>query len=78
VPQPRGDRNAKLGSGRAFRGLLLVFFLSFFNLIGVIFTLTAFGGLAPWSRWQFIGAFGVLETASCFTSARTRTRRAPG
>jgi hypothetical protein len=64
VQQPRGDRNAKQGSGRAFRGLLLVFFLSFFNLIGVIFTLTALGGLAPWSRWQFIGAFGVLEAAS--------------
>jgi hypothetical protein len=64
VQQPRGDREAKQGSGRAFRGLLLVFFLSFFNLAGVIFTLTALGGLAPWSRWQFIGAFGVLEAAS--------------
>jgi hypothetical protein len=27
-------------------------------------TTTALGGLAPWSRWQFIGAFGVIETAS--------------
>jgi hypothetical protein len=27
-------------------------------------TLTALGGLALWSRWQFIGAFGVLEAAS--------------
>ncbi len=27
-------------------------------------TATALGGLAPWSRWQFIGAFGVLEAAS--------------
>jgi len=59
-----GERNAKQGSGRAFRGLFLVFLLSFVNLTGIIFTLTAFGGLAPWSRWQFIGAFGVLETAS--------------
>jgi hypothetical protein len=59
-----GERNAKQGSGRAFRGLLLVFFLSFVNLTGIIFTLTALGGLAPWSRWQFVGAFGVLEAAS--------------
>jgi hypothetical protein len=38
--------------------------LSFLNLIGVILTMTALGGLAPWSRWQFIGAFGVIEAAS--------------
>jgi hypothetical protein len=38
--------------------------LSFLNLIGVILTATALGGVAPWSRWQFIGAFGVLEAAS--------------
>jgi hypothetical protein len=49
---------------RAFRGLALVFLLSFVNLVGVIFTVTALGGLAPWSRWQFIGAFGLIETAS--------------
>lgn len=30
----------------------------------MIFTLTALGGLAPWSRWQFIGAFGAIEAAS--------------
>jgi hypothetical protein len=58
------ERNAKQGSGRAFRGLFLVFLLSFVNLTGIIFTLTALGGLAPWSRWQFVGAFGVLEAAS--------------
>jgi hypothetical protein len=52
------------GSRRAFRGLLLVFLLSFVNLIGVIVTVTALGGVAPWSRWQFIGVFGVLEAAS--------------
>jgi hypothetical protein len=38
--------------------------LSFLNLIGLILTMTALGGLAPWSRWQFIGAFGVIEAAS--------------
>lgn len=51
-------------SGRAFRGLALVFFLSFLNLVGVIVTATALGGLAPWTRWQFIGMYGVIETAS--------------
>jgi hypothetical protein len=51
-------------SGRAFRGLALVFLLSFVNLLGVIVTVTALGGLAPWSRWEFVGAFGVLEAAS--------------
>jgi hypothetical protein len=41
-----------------------VFALSFVNLVGVIFTATALGGLAPWSRWQFIGVYGVTEAAS--------------
>jgi hypothetical protein len=49
---------------RVFSGLFLTFVLSFVNLVGIIFTLIALGGLAPWSRWQFIGAFGVLEAAS--------------
>ena len=26
--------------------------------------MTALGGLAPWTRWQFVGAFGVIEVAS--------------
>jgi hypothetical protein len=34
------------------------------NLIGVVLTAAALGGVAPWSRWQFIGAFGVIEAAS--------------
>jgi hypothetical protein len=50
--------------GRAFRGLALVFFLAFVNLLGVAVTAAALGGIAPWSRWQFIGLFGVIETAS--------------
>ena len=49
---------------RAFRGLALVFRLSFVNLVGVIFTAAAVGGVAPWSRWEFVGAFGVVEAAS--------------
>ncbi len=49
---------------RAFRGLFLTFTLSFVNLVGIIFTLSALGGLEPWSPWQFVGAFGILEAAS--------------
>jgi hypothetical protein len=59
-----GQRQEKQGTGRAFRGLALVFVLSFLNLVGVLLTVTALGGLAPWSRWQFIGMYGVIETAS--------------
>jgi hypothetical protein len=59
-----GDVEAKQESGRAFRGLALVFVLSFINLVGVILTAIALGGLAPWSRWQFIGLYGVIEAAS--------------
>lgn len=55
---------AKQRSGRAFHGLALVFVLSFLNLIGVLVTVTAVGGVAPWTRWQFIGMFGVVEIAS--------------
>jgi hypothetical protein len=30
----------------------------------LVLTIAALGGLAPWSRWQFVGAFGVIEAAS--------------
>ena len=56
--------SSRQSSGRAFRGLALVFLLSFVNLVGVIVTAAALGGVAPWSRWQFIGLFGVIEGAS--------------
>jgi hypothetical protein len=49
---------------RAFRGLVLVFVLSFVNLVGVLVTAAALGGVEPWSRWQFIGLYGALEAAS--------------
>lgn len=54
----------KQGGGRAFSGLLLVFVLSFLNLVGILLTITAFGGLGEWTRWQFIGLFGLIEAAS--------------
>lgn len=60
--EQRGSGGAH--SGRAFRGLALVFFLSFVSLIGLILTATALGGVEPWSRWQFIGLFGLMEVAS--------------
>lgn len=53
-----------LGPHRAFRGLVLVFVLTFLNLVGVLLTATVVGGIAPWTRWQFIGLFGVVEVAS--------------
>jgi hypothetical protein len=56
--------SSRQGSGRAFRGLTLVFLLSFVNLVGVVVTAAALGGVAPWSRWQFIGLYGVIEAAS--------------
>jgi hypothetical protein len=66
VPEPgsRASNEGGLGSGRAFRGLSLVFVLSFLNLVGVLLTATVLGGIAPWTRWQFIGMFGVVEVAS--------------
>jgi hypothetical protein len=63
VAQPR-DSRARHGRGRAFRGLVLVFLLSFLNLVGLILTVTALGGSAPWTRWEFVGAFGVIEAAA--------------
>jgi hypothetical protein len=59
----RAGRGAP-GRGRAFSGLALVFALSFVNLVGILVTATALGGIAPWTRWQFIGMFGVVEVAS--------------
>jgi hypothetical protein len=64
VQETQVERETGQGQTRAFRGLLLVFVLSFVNLIGLILTTTALGGLAPWSRWEFIGVFGVIEAAS--------------
>ena len=41
-----------------------MFALSFLNLVGVLLTATAIGGIEPWSSWQFVGLFGVAELAS--------------
>jgi hypothetical protein len=49
---------------RAFRGLALVFVLTFVNFVGLMVTLTSLGGLEPWTRWQFLGLFGVIETSA--------------
>jgi hypothetical protein len=63
VARPRVTADTKR-EGRAFRGLALVFCLSFVNLAGVLLTATAIGGVEPWTRWQFVGLFGVVEVAS--------------
>jgi hypothetical protein len=65
------DTRTRGDSGRAFRGLILVFSLSFLNLVGVILTVAAFGGLAPWTGAQFVGAFGVVEVASGLANVLT-------
>jgi hypothetical protein len=62
IRQSRRDTHAN--QSRAVQGLALVFVLSFVNLLGVLVTAAAVGGVAPWSRWQFIGMFGVMEAAS--------------
>jgi hypothetical protein len=41
------------------------------NLVGLILTMTALGGLAPWTRWQFVGVFGVIEAASGLANVLT-------
>jgi hypothetical protein len=68
VSEPRSLRknkkSSKTNGSRAFRGLLLVFILTFVNLVGLILTITALGGLEPWTRWQFMGLFGVIEAAA--------------
>jgi hypothetical protein len=71
VSQPRTGAENGPGSGRAFRGLVLVFALTFVNLVGLILTTAALGGLAPWTRWQFVGAFGVIEAASGLANVLT-------
>jgi hypothetical protein len=60
----RAGAGEQRGSRRAFRGLALVFTLSFVNLVGVLVMAAAIGGVEPWTRWQFIGLYGVLELAS--------------
>jgi hypothetical protein len=60
----RGRDDTAPSFRRAFRGLALVFTLSFLNLVGVLLTVSALGGLGPWSGWQFVGIFGAIETAS--------------
>ena len=53
---------------RAFRGLTLVFVLTFVNFVGIMVTLTSIGGLEPWTQMQFLGLFGVIETSAGFSN----------
>jgi hypothetical protein len=49
---------------RVIRGLALGLSLSFVNLLGVLLTLTALGGLGEWENAQFVGLFGTFEVAT--------------
>jgi hypothetical protein len=48
---------------QAARSLFLTLVLSFVNLAGAFVTLTALGGIEPWTSLQFVGLFGAMETA---------------
>lgn len=60
----RPHNGKRKGKSRAFSGLGLVFVLSFVNLGGIILTLSTLGGLEPWTGWQFVGLFGVIEASA--------------
>jgi hypothetical protein len=55
---------ARTGGNRAFRGLFLVFLLTFLNLAGILLTAIGLNALDQWTTWQFIGLFGVVEAGS--------------
>ncbi len=54
----------KTSGNRAFRGLFLVFFITFLNLAGMGLTAVGLNALGEWTFWQFVGLFGVIEAAS--------------
>jgi hypothetical protein len=63
--QAREARTPDSSSGnRAFRGLFLVFALTFLNLAGMALTAIGLNALGEWTVWQFVGLFGVVEAAS--------------
>ena len=55
------DRNR---GSRVFRGLALVFVLTFVNLVGLLIAVGSLGILDAWSRWQFVGLFGLIEATA--------------
>jgi hypothetical protein len=63
--QATKERAPDSSSGnRAFRGLFLVFFITFLNLAGMTLTAIGLNALGDWTIWQFVGLFGVVEAAS--------------
>ena len=50
-------------AARAFRGLALSLGFSLLNLAGLVFTAQSLGVIGRWSAGQFVGLFGLLETA---------------
>jgi hypothetical protein len=60
-----GDRR------RAFRGLALVFALTFLNLAGMLLTALGLNALGDWTAWQFVGLFGAVEVSSGLANVLT-------
>ncbi len=56
-----GSRRANTSENRAFRGLFLVFLLTFLNLAGILLTAIGLNALDGWTTWQFVGLFGIVE-----------------
>jgi hypothetical protein len=57
----RADKNT--AGARAFRGLIVSLLFSLLNLVGLLFTAQSLGVIGRWSAGEFIGLFGLLETA---------------
>jgi ABC-type uncharacterized transport system permease subunit len=53
---------------KSVRTLGLTFVLTILSLAGVLLTALALGGVEPWTRWQFIGLYGVVESAAGIAS----------
>lgn len=65
APAKVGDYTTDKSSvgARAFRGLVLSLGFSLLNLVGLLLTAQSLGVIGRWSSGQFIGLFGLLETA---------------
>lgn len=57
-------RDTRRPGNRAFRGLFLVFTLTFLNLVGITLTAIGLNVMGDWTIWQFIGLFGIIEAGS--------------
>lgn len=58
------SQDTRRSGNRAFRGLFLVFTLTFLNLVGITLTAVGLNAMGDWTIWQFIGLFGIVEAGS--------------